>query len=109
LLKRAKRLYIIFNSFIHTIPAFINVGGLIAVIIYIFAVLGNRLFANIMLSGSLDHYKNFQEPGTSIMTLIMIMTGEGWYEFMADLSKQNDVDFPCIENPTYQDYVDNDY
>ena len=59
LLKRAKRLYIIFNSFIHTIPAFINVGGLIAVIIYIFAVLGNRLFANVMLSGSLDYHKNF--------------------------------------------------
>jgi hypothetical protein len=59
LLKRAKRLYIIFNSFIHTIPAFINVGGLIAVIIYIAGVLGNRLFADIMLSGSLDKNKNF--------------------------------------------------
>jgi len=60
LLKKAKRLYIIFNSFLHTIPAFINVGSLILVLIFIFSCLGNRLFATIMVSGSLDpHFINF--------------------------------------------------
>ena len=59
LLKRAKRLYIIFNSFISTIPAFLNVGGLILVIIFITSVLGQRFFADVMISGSLDKYKNF--------------------------------------------------
>lgn len=54
LLKKAKRLYIIFNSFLHTIPAFINVGSLILVLIFIFSCLGNRLFAKIMITGSLD-------------------------------------------------------
>jgi hypothetical protein len=49
LLKKAKRLYIIFNSFIHTIPAFVNVGSLIMIMIYIFAILGNRVFARVML------------------------------------------------------------
>jgi hypothetical protein len=87
LLKRAKRLYIIFNAFIHTIPALANVLGLISVIIYIMGVLGNRLFANVMLSGSLDNNKNFQTPGNSLMTLFIVMTGEGWYEFMGDLGK----------------------
>jgi hypothetical protein len=37
------------------------------------------------------------------------MTGEGWYEFMGNLGKQRDIDFPCIVNPTYQDYADNDF
>ena len=59
LLKKAKRLYIIFNSFIHTIPAFVNVGSLIMVLIYIFAVLGNRIFADVKHSGSLTQHKNF--------------------------------------------------
>jgi hypothetical protein len=59
LLKKAKRLYIIFNSFIHTIPAFVNVGSLIMIMIYIFAILGNRVFARIMLDNSLNEHVNF--------------------------------------------------
>jgi hypothetical protein len=59
LLKKAKRLYIIFNAFIHTIPAFVNVGSLIMVLIYIFSVLGNRIFAKVKMTGSLDRHKNF--------------------------------------------------
>lgn len=47
LLKKAKRLYIIFNAFLRTIPAFMNVGGLIMVLIYIFAIIGSRLFGKI--------------------------------------------------------------
>ena len=85
LLNKAKRLQIIFNSFVHTIPAFINVGGLIMVIIFISCILGNRLFANVMLSNSLDQHRNFKNPGSSFMTLLIAMTGEGWYEIMNDL------------------------
>jgi len=107
LLKQAKRLYIIFNSFLHTIPAFVNVGSLILVLIFILSCLGNRLFATIKISGSLDddflNFKNFKQ---SYLTLITVMTGEGWYEIVSDLSKyKKEVDYDCIQNPTYQDYV----
>ena len=51
LLKKAKRLYVIFNSFLHTIPAFFNVGSLIFVTIYIFSAFGNKLFAEVKLNG----------------------------------------------------------
>lgn len=44
LLKKAKRLNAIFNSFIHTIPTFINVFSLILILMYIFAIAGNRIF-----------------------------------------------------------------
>ena len=37
------------------------------------------------------------------------MTGEGWYEIMNDLGRVRDVDYPCIDNPTYKDYKDNNY
>lgn len=106
LLKKAKRLYIIFNSFLHTIPAFINVGSLILVLIFIFSCLGNRLFATVMVSGSLDaHFINFMTFQQSFFTLVTVMTGEGWYEIMADVSKKKDIDYDCIENPTYRDYI----
>lgn len=37
------------------------------------------------------------------------MTGEGWYEFMSNLGRQREVDFPCIVDPTYDDYKNNDF
>jgi hypothetical protein len=43
------------------------------------------------------------------MTLILVMTGEGWYEFMGDLQKQREVDFPCVQSPTYEDFKANDF
>ena len=61
LLKKAKRLYAIFNSFLHTIPAFANVGTLVVVMIFIFSSLGCRLFAHVKLKedGALNSLLNF--------------------------------------------------
>lgn len=99
-------MYIIFNSFLHTIPAFLNVGGLIMVLIFIFSCLGNRLFAKVMTTGSLDpDFLNFMTFERSFFTLITVMTGEGWYEKMNDLSRHQDIEYDCIEDPTYNDFV----
>ena len=87
MLKKAKRLNIIFNSFLHSIPAFMNVGSLIIILIFIFSCLGNRLFAKVKISGSLDNdLINFKTFENSFFTLLMVMTGEGWYNIMADVS-----------------------
>jgi hypothetical protein len=67
-----------------------NVGGLIMVLIYIFTVIGSRLFSKIKVEGSTaidDKHKNFQTFGNSFLTLIIVMTGEGWYEIMEDYSR----------------------
>jgi len=81
---------------LHTIPAFVNVGSLIVVMIYIFSTTGNRMFADIKLSGTLDQHRNFQSFSNSFLTLITSMTGEGWYEIMNDLAKDKSVDYDCI-------------
>ena len=112
LLKKAKRLNIIFNAFLRTIPAFINVGGLIILMIYIFTVIGGRLFAKVKIEGSVainDYQKNFKTFGNSFLTLIIVMTGEGWYEIMGALAQTNDVAFDCKNDPTYQDFKDNQF
>jgi hypothetical protein len=43
------------------------------------------------------------------MTMIIVMTGEGWYDVMGDLSQGKGIAFDCIEDPSYKDYVDNGY
>jgi hypothetical protein len=42
-----KQMKIIFSTFIDTMPSLLNVGGLLFLIIYIFAVIGISLFADI--------------------------------------------------------------
>lgn len=33
------------------------------------------------------------------------MTGEAWHDIMVDLSQQKDYDFDCIDDSTYNDYL----
>lgn len=47
-----------------------------------------------------DFYKSF-------ITLIRVATGENWNEVMNALSRESSLDYPCIENPTYEDLVAN--
>lgn len=59
LIKKARSLNDIFNSFLSTIHTFANVVSLIAISIYLFSVLGNRIFAEVMLNGDLTPNTNF--------------------------------------------------
>jgi len=49
LIKRARRLKIIFETFIVTIPALTNVGGLLVLFLYIYSILGVQVFATVKL------------------------------------------------------------
>lgn len=49
LVKKAKSLRIIFETFIITIPALSNVGGLLMLFLYMYSVLGVFLFAEVEL------------------------------------------------------------
>lgn len=49
LVKKAKRLKMIFNSFLMTVPYLLNVGGLLFLLLFLYSVLGIYLFATIKL------------------------------------------------------------
>ena len=49
LIRKAKSLMIIFETFLITIPALANVGCLLFLFIYIYAILGMQLFAEVKL------------------------------------------------------------
>jgi voltage-gated cation channel len=82
----------------------LNLGGLMMLIIYIYAVIGVNIFAEIKLSGSLNRFLNFKTTASSFITLIRVVTGENWNDLMTELSKGYSIDYPCIQNPTWADY-----
>jgi hypothetical protein len=84
-----------------------NVGSLLFLFIFIYAILGMYLFADVKHSGEINSHANFQDIGTAILTLIRIATGEKWTFLLRDYQREYSHTHQCINNPTYQDYVDN--
>ena len=59
-----------------------NVGGLLLLLVYIYAVLGMNLFATVMLSAPYNTNLNFQGIGSALTLLLELSTGDSYYEFM---------------------------
>ncbi|CDW82905.1 voltage-gated ion channel superfamily [Stylonychia lemnae] len=109
LVKRAKELRLVFNTFIFTLPALANVGGLLLLLLYLYSIIGVYLFAEVKRSGILTDNLNFETFLSSFITLFSIATGDSWDQIVSATLKQQSIDFHCIDSPTYQDYVDNSY
>ena len=76
-------------------------------VILIYSVLGVYLFADIKWNEALNNDANFTTIGKSFLVLIRITTGEKWPELMRAVSRQNEVDYKCLVEFTYDDYIAN--
>ena len=72
LIKKAKFLRVIFNTIIFTIPSLANVGALMMLLLFIFAILGVYLFSTVKLQNNLIQDANFQSFGIAFLTLIRL-------------------------------------
>jgi hypothetical protein len=107
LVKRAKSLNIIFETFLITIPALANIGGLLLLLLYLYSIIGVSLFAPVKLQVHYNRHANFTTFSRSFLTLFRASTGEGWNDIMHDITRQDGPLFHCIVDPTYDDYVEN--
>ena len=107
LVKRAKSLNIIFETFLITIPALANIGGLLLLLLYLYSIVGVSLFAEVKLQNSLNSHSNFQTFYKSFLTLFRASTGEGWNDLMHDISRKRNSLFKWINDPSYIDYIKN--
>jgi hypothetical protein len=68
-----------------SIPALANVGMLLFLFMYIYAILGIELFHNLPLNGEfINEDANFASFGTAMMTLFRCITGESYNGIMHD-------------------------
>lgn len=84
-----------------------NVGMLMLLIIYMFAIVGVEFFGDIKLNPPMTQLMNFQTMPKAFLTLFTVATGDGWDMLLQAMSMKKSVLNNCIENPTYQDYLDN--
>ena len=56
-------------------------------IFFMFSIMGNFLFKNIVEADVIDEYKNFRNFSNSFLLLIALTTGEDWNKVMFDCSR----------------------
>ena len=94
LLKGAKGLRDLIITMVLSFPSLLNVGSLLALIIYMYSILGVQLFTFLAYGtppgesvhdfSGITEKRNFESIGSSALTLFQCLTGDGWSEVMAD-------------------------
>lgn len=93
LLKKAKNLNALFNTLILSVPSLWNVGALVFVLFFTFAILGMSLFGETVNSdGGLDENIHFRDFGSAMHTLFRVATMDAWGPVFAGTSLNKNCD-----------------
>ena len=91
LLRSAKALRDLIMTTILSFPSLVNVGSLLALIIFMYSVLGVQLFTFLNhdqpfvgIHSGINELRNFATVGSSALLLFQCLTGDGWSGLMAD-------------------------
>ncbi|KAG2440696.1 hypothetical protein HXX76_003554 [Chlamydomonas incerta] len=98
LIKNARGLRTLFNTLISSLPAIANVGSLLFLLMFIYAVLGMNLFGTPGNPFEGDPDSNFNNVGASLVVLFQVFTGDGWSAVMAQASGCDSFEFQCKTN-----------
>ncbi|KAG2498044.1 hypothetical protein HYH03_003805 [Edaphochlamys debaryana] len=84
LIRGAKGIRKLLRTLLYSLPALANVGGVMLLFFFIFAVIGVSLFAGIKYGEALDSHANFDSFFNAMMLLFRMITGESWDQIMQD-------------------------
>jgi hypothetical protein len=93
LIKRAKGLRTLLNTLIFSLPALTNVGSVLFLFFFIFAVMGMNLFGRIKTADFVNRQANFEDFPAAILVLFRMATGESWNGIMHDCMIEKE----CVE------------
>jgi hypothetical protein len=94
--KNAKGLRALFVAVVNSGPALANIGSLLFLLMFIFAILGMDLFGDLELGAAIDLQKvqtfptglddtnNFKSLPNGLMLLFRVFTGDSWSRVMVD-------------------------
>eukprot|EP01028_Stygiella_incarcerata_P002064 TRINITY_DN1385_c0_g1_i6.p1 TRINITY_DN1385_c0_g1~~TRINITY_DN1385_c0_g1_i6.p1 ORF type:complete len:1121 (-),score=310.44 TRINITY_DN1385_c0_g1_i6:71-3433(-) len=90
IVKSARGLMTVFHTFLYSMPALINVGSLLGLLFFMYAVLGVSIFGKVKPHKplALNHRANFHHFGYAMLMLIRVTTGEAWNDILRDTMVQ---------------------
>ena len=98
LINRVKKLRTLFNTLIVSLPSIVNIGTLILLLFFIYAVIGMQLFSFIPNNEEVDEHANFRSFTSSMFLLLRFSTGENWNGFMRSIIPSSP---GCVKYPSY--------
>ena len=85
LVRAAKGIRKLLFALIISVPALFNIGALLFLIIFIYAILGMALFGRVRHAGRLNDLVNFETFERSVLLLFRLATSAGWNDVLDPL------------------------
>ena len=92
LVRNLKGLLMLLQHSDHVSAGLINIGALLFLLCFVYAVLGMNLFGKVKFGENLNEDANFTNFGNSILILLRMVTGEAWNAIMYDCMISEDCD-----------------
>lgn len=100
LIKSAKGIRTLLFALMMSLPALFNIGLLLFLVMFIYAIFGMSNFAYVKKESGIDDLFNFETFGNSMICLFQITTSAGWDGLLAPILNKNKDDCnPSTENP----------
>uniref|UniRef100_A0A8C2DHU8 Sodium channel protein n=1 Tax=Cyprinus carpio TaxID=7962 RepID=A0A8C2DHU8_CYPCA len=99
LIRGAKGIRTLLFALMMSLPALFNIGLLLFLVMFIYAIFGMSNFAYIKKSGGIDDMFNFETFGNSMLCLFQITTSAGWDGLLAPMLITNESE--CNPNKTF--------
>ncbi|XP_070770295.1 sodium channel, voltage-gated, type I-like, alpha [Enoplosus armatus] len=100
LIKSAKGIRTLLFALMMSLPALFNIGLLLFLVMFIYAIFGMSNFAYVKHESGIDDLFNFETFGNSMICLFQITTSAGWDGLLAPiLNKHKDDCSPTTEHP----------
>ncbi|CAG9763894.1 unnamed protein product [Ceutorhynchus assimilis] len=103
LIKAAKGIRKLLFALVVSLPALFNIGALLALITFIYAIIGMFLFGHVRQQGALDDMVNFETFGRSMHLLFRLITSAGWNDVLESLM----IEYPDCD-PHYKHQTNGD-
>lgn len=77
---------ILLGTIVLSLPSLMNIGMLLLVVVFIFAIIGMALFKNLMHNGAITQTNNFETFSNALLVLFRLNTSAGWNDIVAACS-----------------------
>ncbi|XP_053732384.1 sodium channel, voltage-gated, type I-like, alpha isoform X1 [Synchiropus splendidus] len=92
LIKSAKGIRTLLFALMMSLPALFNIGLLLFLVMFIYAIFGMSYFAYVKKEAGIDDLFNFETFGNSMICLFQITTSGGWDLLLAPILNKNESD-----------------
>ncbi|NWU87764.1 SCN5A protein, partial [Onychorhynchus coronatus] len=97
LVRKARGIRALLFALLMSLPALVNIGLLLFLIMFIYAIVGMANFACLPWEGGIDNIFNFQTFSGSILCLFQITTSAGWDSLLAPLLRESGTCAPNLD------------